>query len=195
MADKPNPRSILGEKELDKAEKQFEAFEDNIKDLTLDRMNKVPKLEMEPQTKLSQNELRRAPDIYLKPKRSISSREKFNEKYREAYNYDKEYVRFQTENKEVEGESITLWSKPYAGLPAEEWEIPVNKPIFAPRYIAEQIRKCSYHRLIMDPNKTVCEDTGIASYQGQMVAEKIIPRLTAEPVNTGRSVFVSSNLF
>lgn len=191
MADKPNPRSNLGEKELDKAEKQFEAFEDNIKDLTLDRMNKVPKLEMEPQTKLSQNELRRAPDIYLKPKRSISSREKFNEKYREAYNYDKEYVRFQTENKEVEGESITLWSKPYAGLPAEEWEIPTNKPIFAPRYIAEQIRKCSYHRLIMDPNKTVCEDTGIASYQGQMVAEKIIPRLTAEPVNTGRSVFIS----
>jgi hypothetical protein len=195
MVDKPTPKSSLGDTELDKAEKQFEAFEENIKELTLDRMNTAPKLEMEPQTQLSQNELRRSKDIYLKPKRAIGSREKFNEKYREAYNYDKEYVCFQAENKEVIGETITMWTKPYAGLPAEEWEIPVNKPIFAPRYLAEQIRKCTYHRLIMDENRTVHEDTGVASFHGQMVADKVIPRLTAEPVNKGRSVFVSSNTF
>ncbi len=195
MVDKPTPRSSLGNKELDKAEKQFEAFEENVNQLTFDRMNQAPKLEVEPQTQLSQNEIRRSKDIYLKPKTSIGSKEKFNEKYRDAYNYDKEYVYFQAENKEVIGETITMWTKPYAGLPAEQWEIPVNKPIYAPRYVAEQIRKCTYHRLVMDQSKTISEDTGVASYNGQMVADKIVPRLTAEPVNKGRSVFVSSNTF
>ena len=195
MAEKPTPKSSLGDKELDKAEKQFQAFEENINQLTFDRMNEAPKLEMEAQTKLSQKEIRNSKDIYLKPKTSIGSKEKFNEKFRDAYNYDKEYVYFQAENKEVIGETITMWTKPYAGLPAEQWDIPVNRPIYAPRYVAEQIRKCNYHRLVMDENRTVHEDTGVASFHGQMVADKVIPRLTAEPVNKGRSVFVSSNAF
>ena len=194
MAEKPKPTSSLAEKELDKAEKQFEAFEQNIKDLTLDNMNRANKAEQEPQTKLSSADLNRSKDIYLKPKRSIASKEKFNEKFRDAYNYDKEYVQFIAENKEIMGETIVLWSKPYAGLPAEEWEIPVNKPVYAPRYLAEQIRKCTYHQLIMNENKTVSQDS-LGAWQGQMVAEKTISRLTAEPVNKGRSVFVSSNIF
>ena len=194
MAERPKMKSD-SEKELDKAQDQFDAFEKNVKDLTLDSMNKAPVKEMESQTKLSQNEIARQKDIYLKPARSISSREKFNEKFRESYNFDKEYVCFTAENKEVIGESITLWSKPYAGLPAEEWIIPVNKPVHAPRYIAEQIRKCKYHQLIMNENTGKTAEDSMASYHGQMVAEKTVPRLTAEPFIKSRSVFVSSNAF
>jgi len=184
----------LGDKELDKAEAQFDAFEQNIKDLTLDRMNEASKLETEPQTKLSQKELSNAQDIYIKPKRTIGSKEKFNEKFREAYNYDKEYVNFIAYHKELDGEIINMWTKPYAGVPAEEWEVPTNKPIYGPRYLAEQIRRCTYHRLTMQDTAPVGQDFA-GTYQGRMVVDKIVPRLTAEPVIKQRSVFMGSNTF
>src|SRR5215467_5764364 len=82
------------EKELDKAEKQFEKFDSEIKSMTLDRMNMAPKQETEQQTKLSSNEIETTKDIYLKPKRTITSKEKFNEDYRNAFNFAKEYVNF-----------------------------------------------------------------------------------------------------
>ena len=47
MAEKPKAHTSLAEKELDKAEKQFDAFDQNIKELTHDRMNMAPKLEEE----------------------------------------------------------------------------------------------------------------------------------------------------
>jgi len=194
MRDKPIPKSRLGETELDKADQQFEAFEDQIKSLTLDEMNKAPVLEQEPQTKLSQNEIARAKDIYLKPRRSIQSQEKFNEKFRESYNFDKEYVHFTAENKELIGENVELWTKPYAGMPAEEWEVPVNKPVWGPRYLAEQLRRCQHHVLEMDENRATDRDA-MGSYNGVMVAKKTVSRITCEPVTTRKSVFMGANGF
>ncbi|HEY3526733.1 MAG TPA: hypothetical protein VGK47_11085 [Nitrososphaeraceae archaeon] len=194
MTEKPKPRSGLAEKELDKAQEQFEAFDQNIKELTQDNMNRAPILEQEPQTKLSQREIANSKDIYLKPKRSIASKERFNEKFREAYLYDKQFVNFIAENKEIIGESINLWTKPYAGLDAEYWEVPVNKPVYGPRYLAEQIRKCTYHQLTMNEQEVVARDSSV-EYCGRMVADKTVSRLTAEPVTKSRSVFVSSDIF
>src|SRR6185436_8798969 len=135
------------ETEIDKAGKQFDAFDQQVKDLTMDRMNEAPKQDVEPQTQLSSKEIRESKDVYLKPKRTIGSKEKFDEKWRESYNFAKEYVHFIAENKEIIGESIDMWTKPYPGCPAEEWMVPVNKPVWAPRYVAEQIKKKSYHGL------------------------------------------------
>lgn len=193
MAERPKLKSE-SEKELDKAAEQLEAFDENIKRLTLDNMNKSPKQEVEPQTKLSQNEISRSKDIYLKPIKSIGSQEKFNEKFRESYLFDKEYVQFIAENKEIIGESIDLWTKPYAGMPAEEWLVPVNKPLWGPRYLAEQIRRCTYHKLIMNEDTPIASDS-TATYCGQMVVDKTVARLTAEPVVNTRSVFMGSNTF
>lgn len=176
--------------EMDKLEDQFKKFDENIKDMTLDRMNEARKEEVEPQTKLSQKELEKSKDIYLKPKRTIASKEKFDEKFREAYNYAKEYVRFIAENKEIIGEDITLWTKPFAGLPAEEWVVPTNKPIYGPRYLAEQIEKCKYHRFSMQ--NTMTGTDGTAQYFGNMVVDNIIHRLDAKPVSTQRSFFMSN---
>jgi hypothetical protein len=194
MTERPKLKSGLGEKELDKAQEQFDAFDQNIKELTQDQLSKAPAQEQEQQTKLSQNEIANSKDIYLKPKSTIASKEKFNEKFREAYLFDKQYVNFIAENKEIIGESITLWTKPYAGLPAEQWVIPVNKPVFGPRYLAEQIRRCTYHQLSMNEQEVVARDSSV-EYCGRMVADKTVSRLTAEPVTKARSVFVSSNVF
>lgn len=191
---KPKAQSSLAEKELDKAEKQFEAFEENIKSMTLDRTNEAAKQEAEPQTKLSQRDVEKSKDIYLKPKRTIGSREKFNENYRAEYNEAKEYVHFVAENKEIIGETINLWTKPFAGMPAEEWDVPVNKPIWGPRYLAEQIKRKNYHRFSMQQNKVISAD-GMGQYYGDMIVDNVIQRLDARPISTRKSVFMGASNF
>ncbi len=188
MAEKPK-LDTLGNKELDKAVKQVDEFNQSVKDLTLDRMNEAPKLELEPQTKLSSREIANSKDIYLKPKVTMSCKDVFNEKYRDAYNYAKEYVCFIAENNELVGEELDIWTKKFAGIPAEEWIVPTNKPVWGPRYLAEQIKSCSYHRLKM--NEGVSTGTSqMGSMYGQLVVDNTVQRLDARPAGTKRSVFV-----
>ena len=176
------------QKELDKAETQFNEFNEQIKTLTMDRMNEAPQKEVEAQTKLSQTEIEKSKDIYLKPHRTISSREKFNEKFREDYNFSKEYVYFTAENREVIGEEIDLWTKPFPGMPAEEWKVPVNKPVWGPRYLAEQIKKAKYHRLVMQDFPT--NQVGGMQFYGAIGVDTIVQRLDAHPVSQRKSVFM-----
>ena len=182
------------ERELDKVEKQFEAFDENVKTLTLDRMNTAPKEEVEPQTKLASSEIAKSKDIYVKPKRSIASREKFNEDYRKDYNFSKEYVNFIAENKEIIGETMEFWTKPFAGMPAEEWNIPVNKPIWAPRYVAERIKGCKHHRLVMRDAPTGGDHQG-NQYYGSMAVDTVVQRLDAYPVSSRKSIFMGNEAF
>lgn len=193
MNDKAKPKvNSEGHKELDRVQQQFDAFDSDVKQMTQDNLNKAPKLDVEPQTKIAQKDLEKTNDVYLKPKRAIGSREKFNEDYREDYNFAKEYVRFIAENREIGGEDITLWTKPFAGLPAEEWVVPVNKPVWGPRYLAEQIKKCCYHRLIMQQN-VITEANSIGQMYGALAADTTIQRLDALPVSTRKSIFMGAN--
>lgn len=181
------------QKELDKAEVQFKEFDNQIKSMTLDRMNTAPKQETEPQKNLSQFEIEKSKDIYLKPKRSISSREKFNESYRDDYNFSMEYVYFQAENREVIGEDVTIWTKPFPGMPAEEWVVPVNKPVWGPRHLAEQIKKAKYHRLVMQDIPT--QQMGGMQFYGSIGVDTTIQRLDAHPVSQRKSLFMGDNGF
>lgn len=197
MAEKPKASSSLAEKELDKAEAQFNAQEEQIKSLTLDRMNEMAKKpDTDPNSQISQADLMKKNDVYLKPRRSIGSREKFNEKYREEYNFQSEYVNFEARNNEIVGEAIELWTKPFAGMPAQEWVVPCNKAVWGPRFLAEKLRKSSYHRLIMQEDGPAV-GTGPKGevYHGQMIADSVIQRLDALPVSNRRSVFMGANNF
>ncbi len=189
---RPKAQNSLAASEMDKAEKQFEKFDEEIKSMTLDRMNEAPKLETEPQTKLSQNELAKAKEIHLKPVRAIGAREKFNENYRSEYNFAKEPVHFIAEHKEIIGEKIEMWTKPFAGIPAEYWEIPTGKPVWAPRYVAEQIRARNYHRLKMNETTGQTGSDGAGQYYGQIAVDTTVQRLDAVPVSTRRSVFMGA---
>lgn len=184
----------MAKKDLEIAEQQFKKFEENVNSLTLDRMNEAPVQETEAQTKLSSKDLEKSKEIYLKPKRSIASREKFNERYRDKYNFQKEFVRFIAENKEIIGEDIDLWTKPFAGLPAEEWIVPVNKPVWGPRYLAEQINRAKYHRLTMQQSTIVGNDHS-GQYFGHMVADNTINRLEARPAIETKSIFMGASKF
>jgi len=193
MTQKPKNLNSASEKELDKAEKQFDEFDKQVKDLTMDRMNMAPKEEVEPQTKLSQNEIAKSKDVYLKPHKIISCREKFDEKHRAEYNFQREYVNFIAENLELIGESIDLWTRPFPGMPAEEWIVPTNTPVWGPRYLAEQIKRKFYHRLVM--KETPIESTGAGIMYGKMAADTTIQRLDAQPVTKRKSLFMGKDSF
>ena len=186
MVDKTKSTS---EKQLDQADKQFKEFDASIKEMTMDRMNQAPKEETEGQTRLSSREISKIPDHYLKPHKTIGSREKFNEKYRDAYNFDKTYVPFIAEHLELQGETIDIWTKAYAGCPAEEWLVPTNTPVWGPRYLAEQIKRKYYHRLTMKENVTT-GNSGEGTYYGKMAVDSVVQRLDARPVSQKKSVFM-----
>jgi hypothetical protein len=193
MSQKPKNINSASEKELDKVEEQFKQFESEVKDMTMDRLNATPKEETEQQTKLSQKEISAKKDNYLKPIKVISCREKFDEKWRADYEFQKEYVQFIAENKELIGESIDIWTRPFPGMPAEEWLVPVNTPVWGPRYLAEQIKRKFYHRLIM--KETPTESTGAGIMYGKMAADTTIQRLDAVPVSKRKSVFMGDKNF
>lgn len=188
------PKAPPVESEMDRIAKKFEEYDQKIKELTLDRMNEAPKLETEPQTKLSQGEIAKSKDIYLKPARSIGSVEKFNERFREQWDHAKEYVQFIAENKEIIGETIEAWTKPFPGLPAEFWQIPTNKPVWGPRHLAEQISRCNYHRLISQDD-TITSKDGLGTYHGSIIVDNTVARLEVNPVSTKKSVFLGSKTF
>lgn len=182
------------QKELQNAQEQIDKFEQGVKDLTMDRLNETPKQETEPQTKLSSQEIANSKDIYLKPYRTASGRDKFNERFRDEYNFAKEYVHFVAENREIIGEDIELWTRPYGGMPAELWKVPVNKPVWGPRYLAEQIKRKRYHRLVMRDN-VITEANHVGQMYGALAADTTIQRLDAHPVSSRKSVFSTSSNF
>jgi hypothetical protein len=201
MREKPEAKNSAAAKELDKAQSQFEAFEQNIKDLTMDAMNKAPNMEMEEQTKLSQAELEKKKRVYLKPVRSFGpgvnpktgQMEKFNEKFRAEYEFAKEYVEFIAENIEIIGETIKMSLKKFPGTNLDHWEIPVNTPIWAPRMVAERLTECGYHVLKME-DKTIGSDA-LGTYHGTMVAKNTVQRMNARPVSSRKSLFMGAANF
>jgi hypothetical protein len=194
MTENKKPKvNSAAQQELDKVEKQFQEFDESVKSMTLDRMNMAPKEEVESQTKMARADIEKSKEVYLKPKRSIGCRDKFNERLRGKYEFDKEYVQFIAENKEIIGETIDIWTRPYGGMPAEWWEVPTNKPVWGPRYLAEQIKRKSYHRLVMQ-DRVVGSD-GMGQYYGTMAVDTTVQRLDAHPVSKNKSIFMGANNF
>lgn len=193
MKNKPEFHNSESRKEIDKVEKQFDAFDASIQTMTQDRMNEKPKQQSEGQTQLSQNQIANSKDIYLKPNRYVSSREKFNENFRADYEYQKEYVQFIAENKEVKGETMELWTKPFPGMPAEEWRVPANKPVWGPRYLAEQLARKFYHRLMMKEAEPSGRDAVGNQYYGTMAVDTTVDRIICEPVSKKTTTFFGSS--
>lgn len=178
--------------ELDKLDEQFKAHDEHVKDLTQDALNQLPVRQVEPQTKLSDRQQQKIDGIWLKPIKTIGCRDKFNEAFRSRWEFDKQMVKFIAENSEIIGEAIDMWTRPYGGIPAEEWKVPVNKVVWGPRYLAEQIKRKAYTRLVMQETVTEVGEHGSKMF-GQMVGEERIQRLDARPVKDNVTVGFASN--
>jgi len=178
-----------GQKELAKTAEQFEAFDEKVKSMTLDRMNKAPLEDFEPQTKMSTREQNKADALYIKPIRSINSRERFDEKQRAAHTEAWRYVKCIVENYEIIGEPIEVWTKKFPGDSYHFWKVPVNKPIYIPKLLAEQLSQCRYHRLTMEPSSNQVSNVDqMGTYVGTVVVDSVKQRIDCKP--TGFS-FVS----
>jgi len=193
----PTPKSSLAEQEIEKLKEQFDDYEGQIKSLTLDNLNTAPLPDSMPlmeTNQIAQSDLTTMPENYLKPNRSISCVMPFNEKFRSQWDFAKEYVQFMFDNTELSGETTSIWTKPFTGIPAQEWLVPCNKPIWGPRYLAEQVTRKNYHILEMQENKTIGSDFA-GQYQGRIVAKRTIQRLKAEPVIQKKSIFMGATTF
>lgn len=193
-----------GQKELDKAQVQLEKFEEDVKSLTLDEMNKAPVREVEHQ--ISKKDLSNSKDIYLKPCKTIGPgvngktgfKETFNEKFRAQYEHQKEYVNFIAYNNMISGDMIELWTKPFPGMNTEFWQVPSNKPVWGPRYLAEQLTRARHHQLVMKGSAdnpfdgTISHQDHVGQVQGQIVAKETIQRLDAKPYVKQTSLFMGS---
>lgn len=180
MVKKPEVSSGFAQRELDRAEAQFEKFDTEVKNLTLDRMNESSEVE-KPSVEISKKDAYKD-GVYIKPVRSISSKEPFNERFREAHTRAWEYVKCQAVNGEILGEKIELWNKKFPGDPATFWQIPVGVNIYIPRMIAKQISECKYHRLRMEQN-TITENSGGMQYYGSLAVDSTVQRMDCVPVN------------
>jgi hypothetical protein len=193
MTESKRPRvNNEGQKELDKVESQIDKFSDSVS-LASERNQNLPFKETEPQTKLSQAEINASSNIYLKPKRIFPSREKFNEKFRDEFNRQSQYVEFIAENHEVKGESIDLCIKKFPGMPVEEWIVPVNKNVSAPLYVKERIQQCGY-TVFTTVDRSTGSEGGIV-YYGQMVSEEVKSRLSVKEVVRKSRIYLPNKIF
>lgn len=176
------------ESPIEQAKKAADEFEQSVKDLT---DFKPAKSQGHQDLGMSQNEIAKSKDIYLKPLRSIPDGKEFDEKYREEYEFESQYVSFIAEHKEIIGEKIEVWTKKFKGKAAEYWEVPSGKVVWGPRYLAERIAGCTYRRLKTE-DKPVSNE-GYGTMTGALIVDAEVARLEATPVNKGKkSIFMGA---
>lgn len=189
--DKPKMSSGFGQKEIDKAAEQLDNFEEQVKNVTMDRMAQAPRADTAPPEITQKAAKADAP--YIRPTRSINSKEKFNERFRAEHTHMWAYVKCIVENKEIKGEKVEFWTKKFPGDPAHFWQVPVGRPIYLPRLCAEKLASCSYHILSMgDPNTPDNMSRGgyagadsFGHYQGQIAVDSTVQRIDCRPVGFG----------
>ena len=181
MARPPKVNS-LGEKQLQQAEKQLEKFTEEVKELASSDSSPTIR-ETEPQTKLSSKEVAKTDAPYIRPSRVICSKETFNENFRREYEEAKKYVKCIVENNEIRGDIVETWVKKFPGMPAEFYQVPVNKPIYLPRMVADHLASRFYTRFSMaDKSPTEIRE---GEPMQTMVAKEQIRRIDCRPVGFG----------
>lgn len=177
-----------------KLEEHHDKFMQTKHDMTDSSSGKVVS---EPQHRLSQNEISGMSKIYLKPYKISPCRDKFNEKFRSQWEFAKEIVCFIAQHNELRGEEIDLVTRPYGGVDAMHWKVPTNKPVYGPRYLAEQIKRKSYIRYVaQNPNQARNSQENIpVGHMGvdytDMIGAEVVNRMDAFPVTNAKSVFLS----
>lgn len=112
--------------------------------LTTDKINELAPKPVEQEVKLTMKQKAEAEGaIYIEPRRKLQSLGKLPEKWETMHKHDWEYVcgTFQPENigGRANTENFTFWFRKWPGDPDCMWEIPVNRPVYVPRMIAQHL--------------------------------------------------------
>lgn len=179
---KPNVTTGLVQKEVDRLDAEFQAKSHQMSNLTQEEISKAPVKEVEPKTNLSRAQIQEidAPKIVPTMSKRANGKKKPEQDAlrRRAW----EYVKVICENNEILQEPLQFWHKPMiAGEDCNYWQIPVGRPVYIPRHLAEHIRSRKYHRLIMQEEMTV-ERNQFGEMKGKMVATETRQRLDCRVV-------------
>lgn len=158
-------------KDLENAALASAKMQAEMSALTQDAMQDAPLHETEAQTQMSKREIEAYDAPLIKPTRSMPSSGKSLEKEKKMREDGWKYIKVIAENNEVNGEMIEFWLKKFAGDPVNFWQVPVNKPVYLPRHVAEHLSNRKYHVFKMQDrpmhevqfgepaSKLVCQET------------------------------------
>ena len=174
-------------KQIEELKEKSDQFEAQIKEMQTDSFSEKPKEEYRP-PEVSQKEIAEK-EVYIKPTRWIADGQKFNPRFEKDWEFAKEYVQCICVHNECRGDIIEFWTHPFGGKGAEFWRVPSDKPVWIPRYAAEQLTRCKYHRMKMDESQMRSAD-GMGTYYGSMIVQTTVQRIDAVPVSNKRSIFM-----
>lgn len=123
----------------EKIVRQVEDFSNAVQDMR-NAMNKTPEAVSERQMKVTSFQKQFPDALYLEPKHRIPTKGVRNSEKDKNKDYLHEYVVGIFESQLV-GSKLTLWKD---GLPGDDfcmWEIPVNRPVGIPRFLAQHLSK------------------------------------------------------
>jgi hypothetical protein len=181
-----------GQKKLEEVQAQLDHVVENARAVdSVEQREFLPRREREEQTKLSSAEQRKN-IIVLKPIKTLFAvGQKFDENFREDYNYDKQYVDFIYEHNEEKGSTLEIWTRPYPGVPAEFWLVPANKPVSGPRYLKNQIDNMTYITRKYVEQKSVGSDYA-GQYVGALEVQNVEERASTKEVSKKVKIFMGS---
>lgn len=164
------------QKELDKADQEFKEFNERAKELTPDPFNREEIKSFEPQTLFSKKEVEKAYVPELKPTRTMGRTGNFNPDHKKVYDESWQRINCIVENHEIIGDTVKTWTARWGCDPAYYWEVPTNKMVSIPRFLAEQLGRCKYHRMVMEDSANSADGRG--TYYGKMSISQTIHRIS-----------------
>ena len=189
--ERPKTGSGKIEQELDKVEGQIANIQENILSASPAAIEaKAPEPSNDRIWDLSYREFKAADAPKITYTRMFAPASKPNPRCEAERKRGWEYVKCQCENFEIIGEKIEMWLCKWPGDPYTYWEIPVGKPIYLPRWVAEHLSTREYRRLVMSDRNTSLihsevEGSGMSQPTHQMTSVEVRKRLGCRSVGFG----------
>lgn len=185
------PRKVSSgmiQQEKERIDDQVTDFQQkNLESTSMDAVAAAPIKETAAQTQISAKQIEKTDAPWIKPSRSYSpgKGEKRIPQLEAEIARGKEYIKCIAENAECLGARLEFWLKKYPGEPCHFWEIPVNRPVYLPRYVAEHISTRWYSRIKMSEGAIYDVGSADGGLLNHMQVTERVRRLDCRPVAEG----------
>lgn len=140
-------------KDIAKVAEATVALQENLNDLTVDKVDQTKGKEPEIQSISLENKFKADGFNYIKPRRLSAPLGKLPKKLIKEHKRAWEYVTGIYENIDIPGEAIKFAYCEYSGDADYLWIIPCNVPVAVPRMIAHHLEEVQkYHKFVYREN-------------------------------------------
>ncbi|HEX5553450.1 MAG TPA: hypothetical protein VFX43_09400 [Chitinophagaceae bacterium] len=170
-------------KELESAAIAATKMQEQMSALTQDAMQSAPLHEVEAQTKMTKKQVEEYDAPVIRATKSMPSTGKALPQEAQAREDGWKYIKCIAENNEVVGEMIEFWYKKFSGDPIYFWQVPVNKPIYLPKHVAQHISDRKYH--VMKMQSKPIHEVAFGEPMDRLVCQETRRRLDCRSVQFG----------